>query len=358
MEINILAKLKSKYIFQNIFDYIKYKNYKYLLFIYSKLLQNKLDIELDDYKIRFMDKMNLNICQNYMRIEINNKEEFDRNYLKKNIEADLIKYDDIFNIKTLQKYIIYYFKNKSFIYPNILCIYSPFFDILLNNCDLEQFYISIEVSTIKKFNLEDDYISAFNNLNNLNKDYPKIEFEYKDGKDVDYFQKLHLNKIKKLTLLKEYSEEQFNYEYFFKNLFLLPNILKNLIVLEMESNGFIDNYVLIDGNSFKYVNNLNLLKELSLNYIIFENIFCLKLYNLKILNLNKSENISFDSNNPFNLKILKIEMGIVNKSQKLTIFPVLEECNLIRNYNYIQEEYDKIIDFKSLYLIYILKGKI
>ena len=61
MEKNLLEKIKSKNIYQIIFDFIKYNNFKYLLFKYSKILQKKLDIELDDYKIKYIDKLNLNI---------------------------------------------------------------------------------------------------------------------------------------------------------------------------------------------------------------------------------------------------------------------------------------------------------
>ena len=41
-------------------------------------------------------------------------------------------------------------------------------------------------------------------------------------------------------------------------------------------------------------------------------------------------------------------MGIINKSDSLIKFPKLEKCFLFRNFNYSQEEYDKIIDFESL----------
>ena len=49
MEINILTKIKSKYIIQNIFSLIQ-ENIKYKLVNYSKLSQEKLDLKLTDYK--------------------------------------------------------------------------------------------------------------------------------------------------------------------------------------------------------------------------------------------------------------------------------------------------------------------
>lgn len=145
-----------------------------------------------------------------------------------------------------------------------------------------------------------------------------------------------------------------NYDYFFKNLFSLNNILNNLIVLELEGNYFNNNYIQIKGDSFEDINNFRHIEKISLNYIIFEESFILKLYNLKELKLDKCENIAFDDKNPFNLKILKIKMGIINKSKSLIKLTELEECDLFRNFNYMQEEYDKIIDFKSLIKLKIL----
>ena len=344
----ILQKIKSKYIYQNILDYIKNKDYKYILFKYSKLFQTKLNIDLNDYKIKYIDKLNLNIIHNYLKFENTNKDEFDKNILKKNLEYDLKKFKDIFNIKTLEKYVINYFKTKSFSYQ-FLDIYSPFFALLLINENLENFIISIKISIIEKFNLENDYISVINKINNLNIKYPDIELEYKDGKDVDYLCKLNINfnKVKRLVLTKENSDEINNHDYFFQNLFLLKDIQNNLIIFEIESNSM-TNYINIRGNSFKYINNILSLEILILKNIIFENTFILKLYNLQNLSLIKCENISFDENNIFNLKNLKIDMGVVIEPSLPINFPKLENCDLFRNFNYIQEEYDKIIDFQSL----------
>ena len=343
----ILQKIKSKYIYQNILDYIKNKDYKYILFKYSKLFQNKLSIELDDYKIRYINKINLIIIHNYITFENTNKDEFDKNILIKNLEYDLQKYKDIFDFKTLQKYVINYFRTNSFSH-RYLSIYSPFFDTLLINENLGNFIIPIKISIIEKYNLENDYISSFNKINSLNLNYPDIELEYKDEKDIDYLPKLNINfnKVKRLVLTKENYDDN-SYDYFFKNLFLLNNIQNNLIIFEMESNSM-TNYININGNSFKFINTILFLEKLNLKNIIFENTFILELYRLKNVSLIRCENITFDENNIFNLKILKIDMGVVIEPGLPIKFPKLENCYLFRNFNYMQEEYDKIIDFKSL----------
>ena len=139
-----------------------------------------------------------------------------------------------------------------------------------------------------------------------------------------------------------------NYDYFFKNLVSLPNIQNNLLILKIDSCNLINYYVYIKDNSFDYINSLKSLEELSLRYFNFEYAFKLKLFNLKKLKLIKCDNISLDESIPFNLKKLKIYMGIINKSDSLIKFPKLEKCFLFRNFNYSQEEYDKIIDFESL----------
>ena len=58
-KISILNNIKSKYILNFIFGYIKNKNYPYILFNYSKLLQKKLDLTLNSYKEKYNEQLKL-----------------------------------------------------------------------------------------------------------------------------------------------------------------------------------------------------------------------------------------------------------------------------------------------------------
>ena len=349
---SILKKIKSKYLYNIIFNYINYSNFEYILFKYSKFFQKILNIELDDYRVKYIDKLNLEINSYfYYGSEFNDK--YDKNILKKYLESDLKKYNNILDFNAIQKYIInYYFKSfKSKMHKyHFLSIYSPFFDILSKiKCFNEFFIIPIPISTIEKFKLENDYISTFDKLNKSNSYYSSLELEFKDGKDVDFLQKFNINfsKIKKLLLTQEKEEKIENYDYFFKTLFSLNNIENNLIFLEFDING-LSAKTLIDSNSFNNLNNLKSLQELKLYKITFNSTFILKLYNLKLLYISNCENIAFDENNSFNIKKMSLIKGGINEPESLIKFPQLEECELLRNYSYFHDEYEKIIDFKSL----------
>ena len=53
----MINNLKSKHILNYIFNYIKDKNFKDKLFLYSKKLQNKLDIKLIGLKENYLKKI-------------------------------------------------------------------------------------------------------------------------------------------------------------------------------------------------------------------------------------------------------------------------------------------------------------
>ena len=52
----ILENINSKYIFQNIFNYIKNSNFKFKLFNHNKYFQNILDLTLFDYQEKYFRK--------------------------------------------------------------------------------------------------------------------------------------------------------------------------------------------------------------------------------------------------------------------------------------------------------------
>ena len=55
----LINKISSKYILNAIFNYIKDKNFKDILFLYSKKFQNKLDIKLLRLKENYLKTINL-----------------------------------------------------------------------------------------------------------------------------------------------------------------------------------------------------------------------------------------------------------------------------------------------------------
>ena len=58
---SLLKKIKSKYIYKIIFDYIDNENFKFKLFNYSKYFQNILILKLFDYKEKYFDNLDINL---------------------------------------------------------------------------------------------------------------------------------------------------------------------------------------------------------------------------------------------------------------------------------------------------------
>ena len=85
-----LEKIKSKFIIDKIFPYVSESSlkYKFELIKYSKLLQQKLDIDLNDYKFVYLcNKLNVN---RYSTLDYEDKK-FDKNNICKEVEKILKK---------------------------------------------------------------------------------------------------------------------------------------------------------------------------------------------------------------------------------------------------------------------------
>jgi hypothetical protein len=126
MEIKeILRGLKSSYIFDIIFSYIKNKNYKYKLFIYSKTFQNKNKIDLFDYQKKYIKEKGLKkhkyFSNKYFSI-------FEKDYLKNKFREDSLT----FNVtkEVYENYLDDFFKNYHKKNCFLIDIYSPFFEFL------------------------------------------------------------------------------------------------------------------------------------------------------------------------------------------------------------------------------------
>ena len=362
--VSILEKISCKYISGRIFDYIKDENYKFKLFLHSKKLQKKFELELIDFKERYIIKSKFNTdnylcCYTLFNVDVKN---FDKNIIFKKLEDDLNKLN--ININIIHEYLLndlkkivdklnekekenklvkYYYFNKQ------ISIFSPFFEFLTKSEYIDILTIPISIKLLEKFNLKNDYIAAFEYLNKLNiKHYPSIIFDYKNTNDINYLKefKIRFNKIKRLTLTHEYSVDIDNYDFLFKTLFSFNNIEKNLVHLNLYV-GFLKRDK-IDPNSLKNLNSFYSLDVLELKGFKFKTTFILKLKNLKKLILKNCENIKFEENSCLNLKILYLLDCIILYPKTLLRFPELEECVLQNVMNNIKQKYNSIIDFSSM----------
>ena len=369
-EKNFLGKIKSKYIFKTIFNYIKGDIIKLKLFKYSKSFQNELDLNLFCYQKKFFEIIGLNIFK-YLSIYDKKKEkypeDFDKDYLNTKLEKDL-KYINI-DIKIIKEYVVKCFENYNFNnrdnYDNYeddeddnnneiyIDIYSPFFEILSKIKNFEKiFIIPISSILIEKYNLKNDYISIFNNLNSLNINYPFLEFYLKEEKDINYFIdfKINFNLIKKLKIDnrdKSRIISDQNYGNFFKNLFMFKDIENNLVKLDIiiirKNEG-------IDPNIIECINNFKVLKYLSLDGFKFKKdtkktFFTLKLNNLNELSIYNCKKIILVQETCTNLIKLNLDDNSIIIPDLLLKFPNLEEIDLNIN---LYNQYKKIIDFTSL----------
>ena len=119
-------------------------------------------------------------------------------------------------------------------YDREIDVNSPIFDLLFKEDVFQKFFIiPISKKEIEEYNLKNEYISAFNKLNNLNLNYPLIRLVYNDGEDINILNefKFNFNLLKSLEIKQEKSCK--NYDLFFKTLFSFPNLENSLIFLEV-----------------------------------------------------------------------------------------------------------------------------
>ena len=358
----LFEKIKSKYICQKVFEYIKEENFKFKFLLYSKYFQKKLELEIIDFKERYIIQSKINFdnylcCYSLFNADPKN---FDKNIISKKLEEELIKYN--LDINIIYEYLLH--DNKRFLkiikekekenklvkyhyFMKQISIFSPFFDFLSKSEYFDLFTIPISVKTIERFNLKDEYIKTFENLNKLHLvKYPSIFFDYKKTSDINYLKefKIRFGKIKRLIISHEFSIYIDNYDYFFKTLFSFNNIEKNIIHLNLFV-GFIKKDKL-DPNSLKNLNSFFSLEVLELKGFKFKTTFTLKLKNLKKLILKNCENLTFAENSCLNLKILYLLDCSIEKPKYLIKMPELEECVLPNNI-INKQKYSNIIDFGS-----------
>ena len=366
----ILEKISSKYILANIFDAIKENNFKLKLFTYSKLFQQKLELKLIDYQEANIIQQGMQLNK-YLYSENNEDSKyriFNKYILSKNLEKDLAEFkidktifdNIVFNILNKNQNEI---KNNSDDMDfkkqeNKIEIYSPIFDIVSKLDIFETSYVlPISTKIIEKNNLQNDYISIFSKLNELNYKYSAIYFTIKDTKDIDYLKifNINFNKLKKLAII----EDNFiklkirDYNYFFNTFFSFENIEKNLTYLNLDL--FKHTNERIESSLMEKLNTFISLKYLSLSGFLFDELFIIKLANLKSLSIDNCNNINIEENVCLNLKELNLEESLIPKYGSLLVFPNLEHCNL---FNLDYQHYYSLIDFKSLQKVKKFYGEI
>ena len=359
---SILEKVFSKDLLSNIFDYIRDPNYKHKLFSYSKLLQKKADLRLADYEERYIEKFGINL-NDYLFSE-NNKfvRKFNKDILNSNLQKDLSKNNlekakiekimvDIYNQRYEDKY-----KNNSegsdkagnklIETDESIEIYSPFFETL-SKMEFFEYLFTINISTyiIDKFDLKEDYISAFEKLKQSKSKYNSLTIYYEDSYDILYLKdfKINFNQIKRIIFIPNSYHVTGDYKYFLNTFFsFFTRIENNLTNLKLK---WVENEM--EPRAIQNLNNFKSLELLNLTGFKFTKTFVLKLSNLKKLTLDSCENIDFEENIFSNIIKLNLYHCSINKPKSLLAIPNLEECELTYYDGESEQKYYSIFDISS-----------
>ena len=284
-EKQLLSKLKSKYLILKIFEYIKDDNKMLKLFVKSKLFQKRMNIDLFDFQQIFLNKNKFNYKDYLSTYNLNydDPEKYNKDELKNKLKAktDKLRVD----IKTIERYAVKlcekYEKNLNYENKIKIDIFSPFFSELSKNEFFKNlFIIPISMRIIEKYNLQNDYIKAFEEMNN---NYSAILFNYRYHNHIDFLKTLNINWGGIQTLIineKIENSKKADYLYFYKTLFSFNNLGKSLLHLTI----FLNYKNCKLPQLFDNINEFKLLERLELRGINID-FYLLKLYNLKELYL-------------------------------------------------------------------------
>jgi hypothetical protein len=288
-----MHNIKSNYVLKSIFDYIKDKNFALKLFAYSKLFQNKLNLDSVKYKEAYLDKIGFDIT-NYLVCKFYSLERFlkEKKLNKEDIENLLYKIVEAKDAKIIKEN----FESK-------ISIFSPLFEIISKTKNYENNYtIFIEEKFINKKKIE-DYKTFFN----TKEKYSSIYYTFNDIKKINYLKEFNIdfNKIKRMTLKYYYKNDvnntiKENDNYFFKTLFSFNNIEKNLIYLKINVN-----HIKLSPSVFENINNFKSLRFLYIENFNFDKEFIIKLNDLKLLSIISCENIKLSEIFNEKLKVIK-----------------------------------------------------
>ena len=188
----MLKGIKSKYILEIIFKFVKDKKLKLKLFIHSKYFQNLFGLSLYNFQKEYLHSLkNYNnyyndyLCLYSIYSEKSSLSDKYNEYIKSlnNIPTDVIERDISDKI----------YKNSEIYSQSKIDIYSPLFFSFINNKSLtDKLSINIPLNLIIKNNLEDDYIKLFKELNNNSHKYQSISISFYKDNDLDLLDKLNI----------------------------------------------------------------------------------------------------------------------------------------------------------------------
>ena len=336
----VFSKIKSRYIFQILFSFIKDEDFALKLFRYSKLFQNKMKYKLSSYICGYIDK-NLKI-QISKYFEFNSINTFGENIdiLSKNLEEDFKLYSNL-NLKIMKKYVKYALNNCHESWMSI-DIFSPFFNYLSQKNLLYKLFVVISPNIIEKFHLKKQYIETFNKVHSK---VSSLKFYFRNIDDINYLNEFNIdfNIIDRLSIIKDNDYYIRQYNNFFELILSMNNICSRLTYLNINICEF-DQKINHNTNSFTCINNCKSLIELELTGIKFNSVFILDLNNLKSLNISLCSNILFTKELCSNLKSLSLTQTILAPPQQPYKFPELKECRL----DDISDAYRYLFNYQSL----------
>ena len=346
--------INSKFILDNIFKYLSLTSTKYKLELikYSKSLQQKLNIDLNDYKYEFLSsKINI---YSYLTLDYSIKN-FDKNDLYKKAEERIklksinLSINEIVDIT--KKYNEKYRKNEkrteldTLLYNSIgsydSCydIYCPFIDFSSYNDNL---FFKIPLNYIEKYNLKNDYISFFEK-NTKSNNLLYIIFDKNEQINILKEIKIDFSKIKILYFRFDYNSEQININnLFLSEMFLLIDNKNNLESLCFD----LLRETKIDSDAFNSLNNLKALKHIEFNYLEFSKPFKIILSNLENISFSYCKNIYFENENTTkNIKYLVLNSIDIQFGSKYK-FDNLEELDI--SDSIIDIDYNSLKNLKLL----------
>ena len=341
---SILAKIQSQHILKNVISYLKEENYIYKLVIYSKSLQEKLNVERDTYQLLFIKQLNLHLKRYLV------KNEYGDNCEKK-LNDDLKKFG--LNKNVFKKYVINYYndileknkKEKKLKFEKI-DIYSPFFNILLT----KDFNFSEIFTIIIDIKSKNDYSSYSKASNELEGRKFSILFYYKNRYNVekkffDYFKNHFKNLILFGLVIDKYSKYDVNLieqnRLLFKEIFSYNDLLDNLLNLSLI--GPYLERIKIEQTIFENINNFKSLITLTIIHFSLDRKIIIKISTLKNIYLEDCKKITLSDEACLNIKTLEIYDCEFPPSDSLLVMPELEECKIE-----ISNKEEKIVNlFKS-----------
>ena len=359
---SILKKIKSKYIYKIIFDYINNENFKFKLFNYSKYFQNILGLKLFDYKEKFFDNLDINLNEYFYNdsyeLPITKplfKEMLENNLKKYKLDFNFIQKYLINSLNKKVKALIDQFNNKALIFSDLnIDIVSPFFDFISQSKIFEFFCMRIFIDRYNILAFNEDLMSFFNNVD-ISSKILSLQIFYEEPCNINYLDKnkikINFEKIKKIKIVQSETYNQhylniryiINNNYFYKTLFSFDNFGKNLLYLDLK----LKSRENIDLNLIEFLNNLKLLEILILSGFLIESLFTIKLYNLIKLKLLYCENITISENCCLNIKEFSFCNCIFSISNILLKFPEVENCK-IRDCENLMIDFESFCKIKNL----------